>query len=48
MIEPVTSKLAAPIVLDPRNNGFLYFCADSQKLNTVTTRDSHLLPHMDA
>lgn len=36
MIEPITTKWAAPIVLATRKHGSIPFCLDCRKLNAVS------------
>ena len=44
IIRPSTSPWASPIHLVPKKCGDLRFCVDYRKLNSVTIKDSYLLP----
>ena len=47
IIRPSASFWSSPIVLVKRKDGRFRFCVDYWKLNTVTTKDSYLLPKID-
>ena len=46
VIHPSTSPWASPITLQPKKDGTLRFCVDYRKLNAVTQKDAHPLPHI--
>ena len=43
-----TSRWSSPTLMIQKNNGSWHFCVDYCKLNSVTHRDAHPLPRIDA
>ena len=46
VIRPSNSPWCNAVVLVRKKDGSLRFCIDFQKLNSLTVKDSHLLPHI--
>ena len=46
VIQPSNSLWCNAVVLVRTKNGLLRFCIDFRKLNSLTVKDSHLLPHI--
>jgi len=46
VIQPSDSPWAFPITLAPKKDGTTRFCVDYRKLNTITRKDAHPLPHI--
>ena len=46
VIHPSNSPWCNAVVLVRKKNGLLHFCIDFRKLNSLTVKDSHLLPHI--
>jgi len=46
VIRPSDSPWASPITLAPKKDGTTRFCIDYRKLNTITKKDAHPLPHI--
>ena len=47
VVVPAISPWASPVVLVSKPDGSLRFCVDYRKLNMITERDSHPLPHIN-
>ena len=47
VIERAKSSWSSQVVLVKKNGGTLHYCIDYRKLNSVTLKDSHLLPRID-
>jgi transposase InsO family protein len=46
IIRPSNSPYASPITLVPKKDGTTRFCVDYRKLNSITRKDAHPLPHI--
>lgn len=46
VIVPSASPWASPVTLVPKKDGTTRFCIDYRKVNSVTTKDAHPLPHI--
>ena len=46
IIRPSNSPWCNAVVLVRKKDGSLHFCIDFRKLNSLTVKDSHLLPHI--
>jgi len=46
VIIPSDSPWASPITLAPKKDGTIRFCVDFRKVNDVTKKDAHPLPHI--
>ena len=46
VIRPSNSPWCNAVVLVRKKDGLLYFCIDFRKLNSLTVKDSHPLPHI--
>ena len=46
VIHPSNSPWCNAVVLVRKKDGLLHFCIDFRKLNSLTVKDSHLLPHI--
>ena len=46
VIQPSNSPWCNAVVLVRKKDGLLRFCIDFRKLNSLTVKDSHLLPHI--
>ena len=46
VIQPSSSPWCNAVVLVRKKDGSLHFCIDFRKLNSLTVKDSHLLPHI--
>ena len=47
IVEPSSSPWASPIILVKNEDGSTRFCVDYRKLNSVTRKDSCLLPRIE-
>ncbi|KRY38793.1 Retrovirus-related Pol polyprotein from transposon 17.6 [Trichinella spiralis] len=47
IIEPANSPWSALIVMVRKKDGSLMLCVDFRRLNDVTVKDAHPLPHID-
>lgn len=47
VVESAETDLAAPIVFGSKKDGYLSFCVDYRRLNSVTVPDSYPVPRMD-
>jgi Reverse transcriptase (RNA-dependent DNA polymerase) len=47
VIVPANSDWSSPVVVVPNPDGFMRFCIDCRRLNTLTVRNSYPLPCMD-
>ena len=46
-IAPLNAEWASPVILAPKPDGALRFCADYRKLNSFRVRYSYPMPRMD-
>ena len=46
IIRPSSSPWSFPVTLTPKRSGEIRFCIDYRKLNSVTQKDAHPLPHI--
>ena len=46
IVQPSASPWASPVTSVPKKDGSTRFCVDYRKVNSVTTKDSHPLPHI--
>ena len=47
VIEPAQSEWASPVLLAPKKDGTLRFCADFRRLNALTIPDTYPLPRVE-
>lgn len=47
IIEPSHAECARPVVLIRKSDASIRFCVDYWRLNSLTVRDSYLIPRMD-
>ncbi|KAH3764399.1 Transposon Ty3-I Gag-Pol polyprotein [Pelomyxa schiedti] len=47
IVRPSFSNWSSPVVLAPKKDGTVRFCVNYRKLNSVTRRDVHPLPHIE-
>ena len=47
IVEPATGPWSSPIILVPKMDGIPRFCVDYRRVNSLTRKDAHPLPHID-
>lgn len=47
MIEPTNTERSPPVIFTPKKDGSIRFCIYYRRLNSITVRDSYLIPRMD-